>query len=231
MRSVAAVLLLILSASATVAQPPAEGWPSPLPITVGQPPVPPVADGLPPRVVEYVEYAPEQAAGQQHWVALNLMLGQPSTGRVGVKVLARPNTSLWLEAYGGSALFDSMYGFGVRLQHTAWTVGNGDSIMVSPGLGVHILPDWYTWDEALHYNRRRGFWESRRGHWSSLYYLAADVDISWLHDFSPHFGYELGVKLGFAARVSGDVGDNYPRHVMWGRNAYPIVGVYTGLRF
>jgi hypothetical protein len=227
MRSAASLSFLLVACTPVFAQPPAGGWPSPLPVTVGPPPVPPVTDGLPPWVVEYVEYAPERAAGQQHWVALNLMLGQPSVARLGVKVWDRPNNSIWLETYGGSALFDGMYGFGVRLQHTAWTFGNGDSILVAPGLGVHILPDWTTY---YHHGRHHGYYGWYGGR-NTLTYLAADVDIAWLHDFSPRFGYELGVKLGFAARLSGDVGDDYPGGVMWGRNAYPIVGVYTGLRF
>ena len=233
-------LLVLFCAPADAAE--TAGWPSPLPvttasappsalpITAGQPPVPPVADGVPVRVVGVMD-APESRGGQQHWLALNLALGQPSVGRVAVKVFDRENNSLWLEAYGGSALFDGMYGFGARLQHTAWSLGNGDNFFISPGLGVHILPDWYSTNETLHFNNRRGYWVTGSGRFTTLYFLAGDVDFSWLHDFSPRFGFELGLKLGIAARVGGDIGRDYPDGVMWGRSLYPIAALYTGFRF
>lgn len=231
MRLIAVTVLLTLPAPAAPArQPPEGGWPAPLPITAGPPPAPPVPDGVPVRVVEVVEFPPEPPTGQQHWASVNLIGGQPSAVRVGVKVWPRANNSVWLEAYSGSALYDAMYGFGVRIQHTAWTFGNGDSVLISPGFGVHILPDWYAWDHTLH-SDRRGYRSGWSGHWSSLTYLAGDVDVSWLHDFGPHLGFELGMKFGLAGRVGGDVGDCYPRSVMWGRNLYPIVAVYSGLRF
>lgn len=188
-------------------------------------------DGVPVRVIDVFDANMPPPGGQQHWLSVNFALGQPSIGRVGVKVLSRENNSLWLEAYGGSALYDGMYGFGARLQHTAWTLGNGDSFFISPGLGVHILPDWYAGHETLHYNRRWGYWTTGYSQYSPLYFLAGDVDFSWLHDFSPRFGFELGMKLGLAGRLAGDVGDCYPSGVMWGKNLYPIVAFYSGFRF
>ena len=239
MRSIALIFALLIPSGA-LAQGSSSGWPSPLPvttasaqsntlpITAGPLPAPPIADGVPVRVVEVLELPQRALGGQQHWVALNLALGQPSVGRVAVKVLPRENDSLWIEAYGGSALFDSMYGFGLRLQHTAWSVGNGDTLFISPGLGVHILPEWYTtsgWRPS-HFR----YYQDER-YRNVLCYLAGDIDFSWLHDFSPHFGFELGLKLGIAGRISGNVGDNYPSSVMWGSNLYPIVALYTGFRF
>jgi len=173
---------------------------------------------------------PAATLGQQHWVSVNLGVFQPFTGRVGVKVWSRPNNSVWLEAYGGSVLFDAMYGFGARLQHTAIDFGHGDHLMVSPGIGLHIIPSWRVYERYRGYDPYYGYVYSHYGS-NSLYYLAGDVDISWLHDFSPHFGYELGIKLGIAGRLSGRVGDDYPKAVMWGRNLYPIVSVYSGFRF
>ena len=220
---------LICCPVAAATDAPVGGWPSPLPITVGQPAAPPVADGVPVHVVE-VNDAPS-SGGQQHRFALNFALGQPSVARVGLKVLDRENNSVWLEAYGGSAIFDVMYGFGARLQHTAWNLGNGDSFMVSPGLGVQILPDWYA--SSTYYGRGpRGRWyTSEYGSYNSLYFLAGDVDFSWLHDFSPRFGFELGLKLGLAGRLGGTVGHDYPSGAMWGKSLYPIVAFYTGVRF
>jgi hypothetical protein len=56
------------------------------------------------------------------------------------------------------------------------------------------------------------------------------MDVSWLHDFSPHFGFELGMKVGVAAKVAGTL-NRYPRAVMFGRDCYPILALYSGLRF
>ena len=207
---------------------PGGGWPVSLPVTVGAPPAPPVADYLPARPVEDSPVTPPQAAGQQHWISVNVLGGQPTAVRVGVKVWARENNSLWLEAYTGSALYDFMYGFGARVQHTAWSFANGDTIMVGPGLGGMVLPEWYA---DLGYRNGRGRWVRGDSHDSPLYFLTGDVDVSWLHDFTPRFGFELGVKLGLAGRVGGTVGNCYPHDLMWGTSLFPIAGVYTGLRF
>jgi hypothetical protein len=206
---------------------------APLPQVPGSDYVPatppgPIATGLPERTVLAVECPPPDAGGQQHWVSFNLGILQPFTGRVGVKVWPRPNNSLWLEAYGGSALFDAMYGFGVRVQHTARDFGPNDHLMVSPGLGLHVIPRWYT--ETKRYDPYYGYSVYDQSY-NTLYYLAGDIDISWLHDFSPHFGFEFGIKVGIAGRLGGTVGRNYPRGVMWGKDLYPILSVYSGFRF
>ena len=172
----------------------------------------------------------EAAPGQQHWVSLNLCVFQPFVGRVGVKVWPRANNSIWLEAYFGSALFDVMYGFGVRLQHTLFEFGGNDRIMLGPGVGVHILPNWLVYDKVPTRDPW-GYSYYTDTYRNSVFYLVGDIDISWLHDFGPHFGFELGVKVGLAGRVGGTVGDNYPKFVMWGSNLYPIFSLYSGFRF
>ena len=236
------LVILLGTGSITRAQQPAWSYPelttsaqaTPLPQATPSEYVPfhqgPIPTGLPERMIPVAELPPP-TLGQQHWVSVNLGIFQPFTGRVGVKVWPRPNNSVWLEAYGGSVLFDAMYGFGVRVQHTAYDFGHGDQLMVSPGLGVHILPSWYTREHRNGYDPYYGSYRYYQSSYNSLYYLAGDIDISWLHDFTPHFGYELGIKLGIAGRLSGRVGDDYPRSVMWGKNFYPIVSVYSGFRF
>lgn len=145
---------------------------------------------------------------------------QPFAGRLGVKVWSRENNSVWFEASLGSVLFDFMVGFGARVQHTAHVFGNGDRFMVAPGLGVHILPA---------YSSGRGFFGGP-SHDRGVTFIVADVDLSWLHDFGPRCGFELGVKLGVAGHVAGRIG-RYPRGVTFGRDCYPILALYSGLRF
>jgi hypothetical protein len=195
-------------------------------------PVPPspISTGLPERMVLAGE-CPPSTLGQQHWVSINLGIFQPFTGRLGVKVWSRPNNSVWLEAYGGSVLFEAMYGFGVRVQHTAREFGDRDRLMVSPGLGIHIVPSWQAREKHHGHDPYLGPHHYYEYNFNTLYYLAGDIDISWLHDFSPYFAYELGIKLGLAGRLSGRVGDDYPSGIMWGKNLYPILSLYTGFRF
>jgi hypothetical protein len=246
MRFAIALLGTGLFAACAAAQPAAPAWSYPPLTTVAQPTAPlpqvpesvhapapcgPIPTGLPERTVLAVECPPPSTGGQQHWVSFNLGILQPFTGRVGVKVWPRENNSVWLEAYGGSVLFDAMYGFGVRVQHTARTFGDRDSLMVSPGIGVHIVPGWTTRENRYRSEPYFGTYTYYDSSINALYYLAGDIDISWLHDFSPHFGFEFGLKLGLAGRLSGRVGDDYPKGLMWGKDLYPILSVYSGFRF
>lgn len=217
---------------------------SPLPqapqgVAVPPPPVvappSPIPTGLPERTEVVYELPPLPASvaapGQQHWVSLNLTVLQPFTGRVAVKVLPRAQNSIWLEAFIGSVLFERMYGFGVRMQHTLLEFAGRDRVMFSPGVGVQILPTWTAWEK----HRRLDPWGFNYTYWTpvsnSLFYVFGDIDISWLHDFSPHFGFELGVKVGLAGRVGGNIGDDYPNGITWGSSLYPIFALYSGFRF
>jgi hypothetical protein len=184
--------------------------------------------------------APATAGQQQHWVAVNLLVLQPTVGRVQLKVWDRPQNSLWLEAFGGSSLFEVMYGFGARVQHTAAGGRNGDALFLSPGFGVHILPTYTAsygryeqWSGGWNLfgsgggGRSYGYRETRQ---NSLAFLAADVDVSWVHDFHDHFAFELGCKLGLAFKIKGDIGEDRPS-LMSGDSVYPILAIYSGFRF
>ena len=246
-----ALALIAASAAPAFAQeaPPAPGWSYPQlttvqptqplpavppPVYVPAPAPTPLPTYLPERTVAVEEVAgrPDAAPGQQHWVSANLGVFQPFTARVAVKVVPRPQNSIWVEAFAGSALFDAMYGFGVRVQHTVRAGSSSNRLMVAPGFGVHILPDWQTWEDEPYRDSGYGYAGFTTTYYRNpLYYLFADVDVSWLHDFSPHFGMELGVKVGIAGRVSGRVGQDYPEFVMFGKDVYPLFSVFSGFRF
>ncbi len=152
---------------------------------------------------------PAPRGGQQFGYAVSLVGGQPTVIRVAAKVLPRENNSVWLEAYFGPVLLETMYGFGARIQHTGREFGNGDRIMFAPGLGVQILPSG-----------------------GGRYFLAGDVDISWLHEFGPRCAIDLGFKLGVAGKLGGTpVNDDLSRIGMFSQNFYPLVGLFSGLRF
>jgi hypothetical protein len=155
--------------------------------------------------------------GLQHLVGLNLSIFQPTVLRLQMPLyFARSHT--WLaEAYAGSELFDFMAGGGVRVQFTAASSpGRGDALIIAPGLGMHFLPA--TEGGLLSYQ------STRRG------YVAADVDISWLHDFGKRFGYELGIKLGVAGRMFG-TSDDHNDFSLFGSKGFPIINLFSGFRF
>ncbi len=241
-----AVMTLSLLAGPAFAQPQMGPRLSPGGVEVLGPAVPPPAaaatnvlapPGTPaePVVAADVLAGTPAKSGQQHWVSLGITTLQPFTTRVGVKVWDRPNGSLWLEAYGGSELFNWMYGGGARMQFTAKEFGNGDQLMIAPGLGAHVLPNQRRLVERRYYEGGYysfGYYQDRYEK-NTAVALAADVDISWLHDFSPHFGVELGFKLGLAVRVSGEI-EPWTRGVpktMFNSNLYPIASFFYGLRF
>lgn len=245
MRVALALILAAVAAPALGQEPTPPAWPYPTITTVAPNPEPlpavpgivyvpvpsgPIPTGLPERTIPADELPPP-TNGQQHWVSANLGVFQPFAVRVGVKVLPRANNSVWVEGYWGSALFSIMYGAGVRIQHTAKTFRNGDRLMVSPGFGVHVIPDWRRTDETYQYDPYYGGGYYTTGYKrNALWYAFGDVDVSWLHDFGPHFGFELGVKLGLAGRVAGKVGRDYPSFVMFGKDFYPLFSVYAGFR-
>lgn len=243
-------LALTLTAAASASAQESAAWPypqlRPAPATTPtpaapQPPGPPpsefapapaglIPDGLPVRTIRVIDRPADP--GQQHWVSVNLGVLQPFMARVGVKVRPHPRNSVWLEAFAGSSLFNQAYGFGVRLQHSARMSAGGNRLMVAPGLGVHILPHWDARTETWYTDPASGYRHYDYAHrTNTLYYAFGDIDISWLHDFGPHLGWELGVKLGIAGRVSGRVGNTYSSFVMFGRDAYPILSIYSGFRF
>jgi hypothetical protein len=156
------------------------------------------------------------AFAQQHWLALNLVVGQPIEARLQAAVWHRPTRTWLAELYTGAELADLMFGGGGRVQFTAASNERSDALLISPGLGVHVFP------------RHGGNW-FQDAEPTTRYFLAADVDVSWLHDFGSHFGFELGLKVGLGLRAAGHW--EHPTSTMFGPDAFPIVSVYSGFRF
>jgi hypothetical protein len=211
MRFRALYLMAALSVAAVV--PPhlfAQAQQSP-PANEGQPFVPPtLAIGIEPDT-EKTTGDSQSPACQQHHMALNLAIFQPTEFRIQLAVCHQPSCTWLAEVFVGSELFDFLAGGGVRVQFTAASNSRGDALLLSPGLGIHVLPNSYT----IH------------GSGSTETFAAADVDISWVHDFSNRIGYELGLKLGIAGRLAG-TGDRY---LTFNSDLFPIVSVFSGFRF
>ena len=145
----------------------------------------------------------EAVPGQQHWVSVNLGVFQPTTVRAAFKAWPRSQGSVWVEAYAGSVLVHAMYGFGVRMQYTACTFRNGDQLMISPGVGVHILPNWVIWNaHTPHYGWGwGGYPDPYRS--NTLYDVAGAVTSHGCTTSARTSGFEIGLPLGLAGRCRG----------------------------
>lgn len=170
------------------------------------------------------------AVGQQHWVGIYLSLFQPTVGTVQVTLFRRGDVSFAAEIYGGSELVELMYGGGARAIWTAASNHRSDALLIKPGLGLHVFP------ESRDGMAIASWWGPER--WladrkTSRTYLALDAEFSWLHDFSDHFAWEMGVKVGVAGRITGQWGNRHyrPTGLTFGTDAFPIANLFWGFRF
>jgi len=148
-------------------------------------------------------------AGDDNWVAVNLVVGNPT----GVRVEAFPFSSKYLkvgvEALGGVQQLSEAGGGGVRLQIRV-LASRKNALYISPGVDVYFSPPT----------------AQLFGHYGTVYYASADVDVSWLHEFAHHFGFEVGIKAG------GEVGWGLPAYEsLSGTAILPEVSLFTGVRF
>jgi hypothetical protein len=153
--------------------------------------------------------AASEKAGQDNWLAINFVAGNPMALRVEAFPFTGKNIKVGVEALVGEQAGSAAGGLGVRLQIRL--AGNAhDAFYVSPGVDVYLSPPT----------------TAGLGHYESIYYVASDVDVSWLHQFTRHFGLELGVKAG------GEVALNAPAWLSTGHTAVlPELAIFAGFRF
>ena len=120
-------------------------------------------------------------------------------------------SEVFLGAAGTNYGASGALGFGGRVQYALASGAWGDHLVVSPGLDLLVLFEGAGVDEP----------------YQSVLFLAPNVDVIWLHDFSPHFGWELGVHAGIGIGLSGR--DDHDRDA--GGRLTPLFSVFTGLRF
>ena len=150
-----------------------------------------------------------RVAGSQSWLSVNFVVGNPTGLRVGIFPFSSERLKIGVEAIGGEQ--SGMYagGMGVRMQ-ILLAGGAKNAFYVSPGVDVYLAPPSV----------------GLLGHYESVYYVASDVDASWVHQFSQGLGYELGMKVG------GEIALDAPVWMSTSRTAIlPELGLFTGLRF
>lgn len=152
---------------------------------------------------------------QDHLVSVQLMLGLENIARLQVEVYHGARWTVMVEAQAGyEAVIIPSFGGGVRFAYRTFDDGDNDAFFISPGLGLLSgRVDRF----------RDSFWGTVVDGQRNTVALAASVDFSWVHDFTPDFGTELGVQLGLLVPL-----ETWQR-VNWG--VIPEVSLYAGLRF
>lgn len=160
--------------------------------------------------------------GGETYVAVDLLAGLLTGVRVRIPTFPfGERARVVLEGmYGGvvsEAGIGTMVGGGVRVQiNVAQDRDGNDALMISPGIDVIAL-----WDETPD----TGWIDF--GPDSTVYLLSGNVDISWVHEFSRHFGLELGARLGGSVGLSGLTSGGEPAAGTFS----PELSVFVGLRF
>jgi hypothetical protein len=175
-----------------------------------QSPAPTSADGKIAVVVMPDALAKAQhLAGQDNWIAINIVAGSPSGVRLEAFPFTSGNFKVAIEGFVGEQRLSFAGGGGLRLQFRV--VGNArNALYVSPGVDLYVSPP-----SSQYF-----------GHYKTLYFVASDVDVSWVHEFSDHFAYELGLKVG------GSVEFNAPAYESLSGTAFvPDLAIFTGVRF
>jgi hypothetical protein len=143
-------------------------------------------------------------AGEESWVSIDLDAGLFSGIRADVLAYHNENLAVAVEGFYGATLLSPGYGGGVRVQFRV-VGGEKNAMLISPGVDVLVSPA----DNSLF------------GHEGTFVYALANADIEWVHEFAPHFSFELGVRLGAGVRLWDGAYQNW----------CPDVDVFTGFRF
>ena len=144
-----------------------------------------------------------KGAGTSNRVSIDLHLGLFTGLRVAILPYSDENLTVAVEGFYGSLalLFGTAYGGGVRVQYRVASV-TSNALLISPGVNVYFSPP------------SGGF---IFGHTDNQVYVLANADISWLHEFTSHFGFELGARLGGGFELSSQ--------------PLPQFELFTGVRF
>ena len=106
-------------------------------------------------------------------------------------------------------------GGGVRIQFKIASDHVHNALLISPGVDLIVAPG-SPGESWVHL-----------GPYSNILFVASDAEISWLHQFASHFGFELGVYGGADVSLGGLGSNNQETR----GTVSPRVGLFTGVRF
>lgn len=173
--------------------------------------------------------------GQDSFAELDAQGGLFSGLRLKAMLLSGDSYNIGIEGmYGGStfansAIFPTTYGVGVRSEFYL-SSGRSHAWMISPGLDGYYVPAHpYTAAPAQDFGSALGqaFAAAFSDVPTRVVLLAPNVDINWLYQFSRHFGFVAGVKVGAAISLNGmsSTGEDLTGKIN------PDLGLYIGTRF
>jgi hypothetical protein len=158
---------------------------------------------------------PWHADGPDHFFGVQFLLGTETGVRLQFTFEQTCNRSWAAEIFLGGAATNfgdsGVIGGGVRVNYILNSGAWHDYLILSPGLDLMLL------DEGPHIDQP----------YQSVLFLEPSVDLLWLHDFSPRFGWELGLHAGLGIGLTGRDENDRPA----GGKITPVLSVFTGLRF
>jgi hypothetical protein len=151
------------------------------------------------------------ALGQEHWVSIKPEIGWPTGFRLQATFLQRANFSLAVEGLVGIDVLASplfaialpVYGVGCRGIYTLKATEH-DAFQINPALELF----------AAGVNDLR-------------FFVGPDIELCWLHEFGKHFGVEIGLDLGLGIAAGGQINTSSSG----GPSIFPILSLFSGLRF
>jgi hypothetical protein len=176
-----------------------------------------------------------QKNGQNSYVEIDTHAGAFLGFRMKAFVYSNDLFNLAVEGvWGGSifangAIFPTTFGGGLRSEFYLSNSGN-HSWMLSPGLGFYYVPAApYVGSGSDDLGSAIGdaFGSALEDVPTRVASLSPSVDINWLYQFQPHFGFVAGVRVGAVVLLNGR---NTLDEELAGK-ILPDYGLYIGLRF
>jgi hypothetical protein len=179
---------------------------------------------------------PQAGVGEANFAAVNLVMGAGVTGiRLEVFPLTAGFFKLGMEIAGGELVTSAGaapgFDFGLRAQLRVLS-GHRDALYVSPGFSAMlVLGD----DSAK--STTTFFGNPTTGEactvefimgppCTTVPYAMANLDISWLHQFSEHSALELGLTGGYGVALGGSSSQGNAAG-----STTPRAGFFVGMRF
>lgn len=173
--------------------------------------------------------------GQDNFAELDAQAGAFMGLRLKAIVFSGDSYNLAIEGLAGgstfanSALFPTTYGGGVRTEFYL-TSGKSHAWMISPGLAGYYVPaksfkasEPQDWSQAIGQALASALLDVP----TRVVLVSPNVDINRMFQFSRHFGFVVGAKVGAAIALNGtnSLGESLAGKVN------PDIGLYIGTRF
>jgi hypothetical protein len=159
--------------------------------------------------------------GGRNVFVVDLQVGLTTGLRIQVIPWGRQRVHLVLEAFlygaGNGAGLGAEYGGGARVELVVASDHKYNALYISPGVDFQMMPG----------DPSSGIW-FHFAPYSNVYILSATADISWVHEFAPHFSWQvIGARLGGGIGLSGETANQRDARGMF----LPEISLFTGFRF